>query len=734
MRNLSADSTLVLETPATIFSDNVPDAVSADLKVIDPAVYPYYGRIQTGSGRPLRGVLDGNSAIVSPDLLESLGVRLGDPIHINGAEFSIADVITSEPDRYATPPPVAGRIILGSEAFEQIDRPGGAAARLYRVHLRIGPGGGLRALCARLEEILPQAQVLDYTSRTLQSATVEWVIPFLNLLGVLFMALGGVGIGAAAYFHLLRNQDTIAALKCLGARARTISGVYLLQTLELALVGASAGVCGGKLVEMLFNGLASRLVRIKIEGGGGALLAAEVIGLGVIAAALAAWAPLSQVRSIPALAFQRKASGVADVIRLRKPRRAGRVLRWVTGERRQIPQLVLRKKGKPLRAPLVRRLTWALREGLTNVRRYRSRWRAASLTLAGGIAVIVIAVVGERRLGAYLIEALPFRQPSLLVVNLDASSRTELSRALAPLPGAEPPQWVRGGLVALSRAGDATLESLRAAHRQTWIQKDWPASCSDSAPPLVEVESGRWWPEDPAEPAVALNRDLARLWGVTTGSRLDLLAGDRPIRARVYAVLRIPLAQQIWWSEIILDCRSLPGALYSGAIRIAPERLAQVRSWLRERFPDLLFIDIDDLIKREERTSSNGLRVLRLVGVFACLLASFLLAAILAAQRTFRVAQIAILRALGASKRDVLVSLAVEYMVRGGIAGFFGGVLGCAGTSLILHSAAGITEWSPGLPVICVATLGAAGLSALAGIVAARPLLRPKPLEVLRNL
>jgi hypothetical protein len=35
------------------------------------------------------------------------------------------------------------------------------------------------------------------------------VIPFLNLLGVLFMALGGVA-AAAAYFHLLRNQDTIA--------------------------------------------------------------------------------------------------------------------------------------------------------------------------------------------------------------------------------------------------------------------------------------------------------------------------------------------------------------------------------------------------------------------------------------------------------------------------------------------------------------------------------------------
>jgi ABC-type antimicrobial peptide transport system permease subunit len=92
------------------------------------------------------------------------------------------------------------------------------------------------------------------------------------------------------------------------------------------------------------------------------------------------------------------------------------------------------------------------------------------------------------------------------------------------------------------------------------------------------------------------------------------------------------------------------------------------------------------------------------------------------------------MRALGASKRAVLVSLAVEYMVRGGIAGLFGGVLGCVGTSLILHSAAGIAEWSLSLPVICVAMLGAAGLTALAGIVAARPLLRPKPLEVLRNL
>ncbi len=60
------------------------------VKGVDPAVYPYYGKLKLDPPRPLWDLLkDDSSVVVTPELLMRLKVAPGDTIKLGGKEFRI---------------------------------------------------------------------------------------------------------------------------------------------------------------------------------------------------------------------------------------------------------------------------------------------------------------------------------------------------------------------------------------------------------------------------------------------------------------------------------------------------------------------------------------------------------------------------------------------------------------------------------------------------------------------
>ncbi len=767
VKNLGAgiESTLVAEMPIMLASDQAPDPVVAEVKVVDPSAYPYYGNVELASGRLFRKALEGDAMVVSADLLRTLHVNVGDPVRVNETEFHIRDVIAAEPDRFVTPPVPIGRVIVSQKAFDRTNLTDFGPLGFYRVLLRIPPNADRRTLCSRLEEIFPSARVIDYTSRTPESVTVEgWVIPFMNMVGLLALVLGAVGFGAAAHFHLLRSTHALAILKCLGATTYRIAGIYMLQVMCLAFLAVLAGIAGGSLIELWGAKIAVRYFGTPVQAAGRMSAAAQTAIFSLSIAAAVAWIPLSRIRRVSASALLRRDTGEKYQPPRSKPKpgvgkliclfailaaAAFLIFHFAATRRAQVYALfgsaaavcsVYFVAGLAISAVLGtsracgRRMPWAVRQGTQNLHRYRRQSRTAITVLASSVAFIVIALAGEWRLRSYILDTIPFHSPNLLFLYLDSTRRAELSSALAQQSGLEgPPQFVPAAWVSLVRTGDATLEALRASKPEMWIQRDWPVSCSGEKPRYIDVVSGQWWRADSREPEAALTKDVADLLGVTLGSRLDFLAGRRLTSARVTALLRIPAAQRAWWREIILNCQSLPNALYSGAVTIAPEHLSEVRKYLRRRFPDLLFLDLNDLLMRTEGIGHEMLSVLAIVGGLATCMALIVLLALIRAMRDFRIYEIALLRALGARRQLLLAALVMEYLALGGLSGFFGAVLGFAGISLVLRLAAGISEWvfDPSAMLAAIASAGL--LVAVVGVLGSITLLRPKPVELLRR-
>jgi len=746
-------ATLVSELPLMFSSDQVADPVTADAKVVDPAAYPYYGQIELASGRPLRSVLDARSLVASADLLEALQVHIGDSIRINQTEFQIRDVITAEPDLFVIPPVPIGRVIVSRNAFDRTSLMQFGAVGLHRVLVKLSSDEDRHSVCAHLEEIFPGARVLDYTSRTPESVTVvTWVIPFLNLVGVLALAFGAVAVATAAYFHLLQGTQTIAILKCVGAESGRVLDLYLFQILSIALIGIFGGLVAAPLIEWAAQKIAIGFIGVPVHAAGRMSASWEAVLSGLGVTAVAAWFPLSRIRRISPLVLLRRDAGersgptsttltaalmtvLALLAYIAAGGKRGSILAGVAVALAVVffsTDLAIVTLHRVVRSQGLR-LPWTIRHGIANLHRYRRQSRPAITVLATGVAFIVLAFVGQHRLRNSILETIPFHTPNLLVLRVDKTRLTQLSTALAHQSGVEVSQFVPAAFLGLIRAGGSTLEELRKSSPDLWIQRDWPASCAGTKPSGVEVVSGRWWDQGTSEPQMALAQDLATTFGVTLGTRMNFDVRNRQISARITALIRIAPAQRAWWREMILNCQDLPDARYSGAITVAPTHLAEVRRFLGEHFPDLLVLYIDDLLVRTERIGNDMLRAIAVVGGIAVLMTVFVLLAVLRAMRAFRVKEIALLRALGAPRVKLLGSVAVEYLALGGLGGLYGALLGFAVLSALLRMGTGISEWFIEPSAIGIAVAASAGFAAAVAILGCSPLLRSKPLELLRR-
>ncbi len=238
-------ATLVTEGGALVTSPSTADPATVALKAVDPAAYPFYGRLGLKSGKAFSTLLDASSAIISSDLQDMLGVHPGDVISIRGVDFRVRDILTSEPDRFLPAQMESARVLISQQGLARTGLFRFDPA-YYRLLIRTAAGTDNSRLLARLEEIFPEAEVVDHTTPTPQfTAAIDGLLPFLDVLAFLTLAAGCIAIAVATYFRLLASLDAIAMLKAVGATSSQIMAIYWLQILLAAVVGIGVGIlCG----------------------------------------------------------------------------------------------------------------------------------------------------------------------------------------------------------------------------------------------------------------------------------------------------------------------------------------------------------------------------------------------------------------------------------------------------------------------------------------------------------
>jgi putative ABC transport system permease protein len=161
------------------------------------------------------------------------------------------------------------------------------------------------------------------------------------------------------------------------------------------------------------------------------------------------------------------------------------------------------------------------------------------------------------------------------------------------------------------------------------------------------------------------------------------------------------------------------------------ETSAKVQQAIVQEFPNVSAIDLSLILRTVESILDRISFVIRFMALFSILTGLIVLSAAVVTTRYQRIQESALLRTLGARKKQISRIMALEYFYLGGLAGLSGVLLALVATWVLARFVFETAFSVPLLPVLLIWG-GVIALTILLGMLNSRGIADRPPLEVLR--
>ncbi|HEY7699660.1 MAG TPA: FtsX-like permease family protein, partial [Vicinamibacteria bacterium] len=684
-----------------------------ELRAVEKA-FPFYGRMELAGGIPYRhDLLKGRGALVRPELLTRLGVRVGDRIRIGDALFEIRGVVVREAGRSLSLFTMGPRVFID---YGEVEATGllEYASRVRRQILVRVEEEKLKELVWDLEGALANefVRVRSYKEAGDQLARrLNRGESYLSLAGFVILILGGVGVWSVVRVFVAQKLKSIAVLKCVGATTRQVLAIYVVQVLFLSLAGCLLGLGLARLVVAWIPvglGLDLRDVTYGLIGAS----VAQGMAIGLLVSLLFSVTPLLHVRLVrPLWLLRPESSGAgrfAGLDRMQVGAGALLVVALVGVASWQAESLrigayvsatfvgvsvALHFAGRLLvRAvePLSRSASFPLRHAVLNVSRPGNQTRVILLAVGVGFCfVLTIRGIQKNLLDQFAVE-LRKDAPDLFFIDIQPDQKGVLEERARRL-GASTVKLVpvlRGRVV---RVEGRTLHlgSYKEVREKDWLGREYTFTYRNHLEDNERILEGALWPETPSsEPEVSIEKSLEESFGMELGDVVTFDVMGRQISARVTSV------RDVEWA----DARNggfmfvfRPGGLegvpntYAGFVKGPDEPMERARfqTALVEDFYNVSIVDLRDILDDLARIVDRVSLAISVVGSVALLSGGLILLGSVAMTKYQRAYETAILRTLGASRRRVAAMMVLEYGTLGAIAGAIGALGGQVLTFLL---------------------------------------------------
>ncbi len=784
LRQQGVDSTHITETPTMMSSATTPNPVLVSVKAVDPSAYPYYGKVRLDPDTSLKQAFNDDSVLVSDDLLVRLDVAVGDTVKIGAADFRVAAVVRSEPDRMAGTFNIGPRVMITRGGLRRADliQVGSRASERYLFRFRAG-APPVEQVRARIAAAFQHALIADYRAA---HPRIEWTLQqstrFLSLLSLIALIVGAIGVAMAVHSHLQQKMDNIAILKCLGARSSHVMRIYTLQTLTLGLAGGVLGIAGGLGVQSLFPLLLRRYFELDTPITLDYPSAAQGLIAAVLVTLLFTLPPLISIRSIrPGILLRREMAEARPTWRGRLRQSwtslicgllilAGlaAVAAWLSASMivgayfaggLAVSLLVLSAAAWVLLRVLktaTRAVRFTLpspvRHGMANL--YRPGNHAEWVLVAMGVGVMFTLTVYlvQHSLLREIIRSAPPNMPNVYLINITSRDRDGLLNLLRKQEGIQggveitpmlrgrllsvdgrPPEWT--GPETDGGGGDRERgreEGRRERRRTPGLNRS--ITWMESQPDSIRVLDGKWWPLDAKEPLVCVAGDLAKGFGIRPGSVLEWDVSGRKVKSRVTATFEQRRVEFGRNREFVFNppaLRDIPASYYS-ALRMQPSRVHLLQRDVFRAYPTVTVINAADVLEIVQGVVDQVALVTRVMSAFAILAGVIILASSVAGTRFRRMKEVAVLKTLGSRRKRLVAVFSTEFLIIGLSAGFMGSLLAVLFSRLLmvrLFNADFEFDWLANL----LSVLATAAIAVAAGWLASVRILSLKPLEILRQ-
>ena len=239
-RSLPSDSTYTGVFESYTMLSSSTNSRLVELKAIEPG-YPFYGEIELSSGKTITAqseveILKEPKIWVFPELLLQLDLKLNDKIKVGEQEFVISDTIIRDSSGVGggfsfAPPAYVGRVFFENTGLMQKGITG------YHSQLvRIPDSYDAKSLANELNKKLTDPAIRVSTSENASEQVgrlLGYLGDYLGLSGLVALFLTVIGQIFLFRNYLTKRHRDIAVYKCLGFSDGFIFKVYFLQTFIL---------------------------------------------------------------------------------------------------------------------------------------------------------------------------------------------------------------------------------------------------------------------------------------------------------------------------------------------------------------------------------------------------------------------------------------------------------------------------------------------------------------------
>lgn len=753
-RRIGLRTALTTQLPSVVVAGALTQL--AEVKAVSDG-YPLRGRLKVASVPyakdhvtnhiPARG-----SAWLDARLMSQLKLEIGDSITIGAAKFTFNRIISYEPDRGGNLFSIAPRVLIHADDLRATKLVQTGSLISYRL-LLAGDSPTISDFRNWVKPLLQGGSRLQglRDARPELRVVLDRANQFLGLSALVSVVLAGVAIAISARHYASRHLDPSAILRCLGAQQNFIIAIHGWQLLWLAIVGSLLGVLIGYAAQWFLALTLVDLMAARLPPPGWKpALAGMVTGLVILLGF--SLPPILRLRNVPPLRVLRRDLGnlprssllvyafaVLTVIV---------IMLWLTGDVR----LVIYVTGGGVATLLVmglvssgliravgrlrKRVGIAWRFGISNIARRPRASMAQLLAFGLGIMVMLLLIIVRNDLVDQWQSSLPLDAPNYFVINVQKHQLVDTRRFFLKNKIAPPYLYpiVRARLtgindkpIDLSHLGDRRARRL--------LQRNQNLSWRSEMQTDNRITAGKWWSKEThGHPQLSLEEGIAKRLGVKLGDTIQFSVAGEALSLTVTSL------RSVDWDSFNVNFFMVapPGVLenfptsFITSFHMPPGDPGML-SRLVKRFPNFTVIDISALMSKVRNIMDRVTVAVEFVFLFTLAAGITVLLAAIQATQDERRFEGAILRTLGASRRQLIQGIAAEFVTLGMLAGLLAAisanVVGYVLAQQVFHM-----TYRPGIELWILGILGGALGVGIAGTLGVRSVVNQPPMKTLQRI
>ncbi|MES2075899.1 MAG: FtsX-like permease family protein [Pseudomonadota bacterium] len=790
-RGLRLSDTATFPSMAQAGAGEQSHGLLASVKAVGEG-YPLRGTLKTtrdaaqaeqSLGEAAGGIPAPGTVWVDAGLLGGLHIALGEQLRLGDANFTVTRLIASEPDRGASFMNFAPRLMLPLADLESTGLLQPGARLTYRL-LLAAPTEQLAGQVAAYEQWLQAAiragAVKGVRIDSLESgrpemrATLERADRFLSLVGLLSAMLAAVAVAMAARRFMLRHLDACAMLRCLGLTQNQVARMYLIEFTLVGLAGSVLGVALGFAGHYVLLEVLGKLVSAELPAPS-LLPALQGVATGMLLLVGFALPPVLQLRNVPhnrvirreqdapqPLALATYGLGLASFVAL---------LLWQAGDVRLALATALgflaafglfALAGRLALAALKRargavdNQSW--RFAVTSLQRRPGATVVQIVSLALGLMALLLLTVVRGDLMTAWRNATPADAPNRFIINIQPEQKAAIAARLERAGVLNAPLYpmIRGRLTAVNGAA-VTADTYADERARNLAEREFNLSTMAGMQAENKIVAGRWFgaaaaaEPAPAAPASAaagndaagaadglpaeasVEEGIAKTLRLTLGDTMRFDIAGQTVEARITSLRKLEWGSMRVNFFVIINPAAMAGMpqTWITAFHLPRQRGADMDALTRD-YPNLTIVDVGGVLRQVQAVLDQVVTAVEFLFAFTLLSGLLVLYAALMGSQDERTREAGLLRALGATRRQLSRAQLIEFALVGALAGLLA-ASGAAAMGWALATYQFQFAWAFA-PTVWLVGLAAGALCAIGGgWLGLRNVRRQPPLQTLRE-